>query len=235
MKIVVLVRHVPSPVAGARLNEADEYPVEQARRIARRQRRAQITALTAGPAKASHALRRALALGADEGVHVLAEQVTGDDPAVTSCVLAAATRRLGFDLVLCGKGSTHAAMVAEHLGVPVFCQADALTVEEGEAEACRDEGRHEGTFRVRLPAVVSVTERCCAPAYPTFGAMADARRYKLVRTWSLSRLDIDPADLEPATVVERGASAGQPRVVVDGDAGAAAVRLADFLAERELL
>jgi electron transfer flavoprotein beta subunit len=245
MKIVVLVKHVASPVAGARLDEADEYPVEQARRIARRERPAQITALTFGPARAVRALRRALVLGADEGVHVLtgdsgAEEPT-DDPMVVARVLAAATARLGFDLVLCGAGCAGAAMsvipamVAEYLGVPVFCQADALDVRDREAEVRRDEGLGPQMCRIGLPAVVSVTERCGEAAYPTFGALADARR-KLLRTWPLSRLDLDPADLRPATVRVLAGAATRPRgQLVDGDAAAAAVRLVDFLAGRELL
>jgi electron transfer flavoprotein beta subunit len=58
--------------------------------------------VTLGPVGAVDALRRALVLGADQGVHVLDEGLHGCDALATSRVLAAVVDRLGFDLVLCG-------------------------------------------------------------------------------------------------------------------------------------
>jgi electron transfer flavoprotein beta subunit len=260
VKIVVLVKPVPCAIGGlsfaadltvdqgglrARLNEADSFAIEQARRVAVRRRNVQITAVTMGPAAAVGALRRALVLGADEGVHVLDERLHGCDALATSRVLAAAVDRVGFDLVLCGTASDDSrmavipAMVAERLGVPVLCFADTLKVRENAVAVRRDDGSGPEVFAADLPAVVSVTERCGEPRYPTFGATVEAR-YKVVRTWSLAALGIDQAEvgLGAAAAVVRSArpqTTGEIRIVVDGDPTSAAVRLADFLAERQFL
>jgi electron transfer flavoprotein beta subunit len=259
VKIVVLVKQVPCVVGGlsfasdltldrgprARLNEADEFAVDQALRIAVRRRAVAITAVTMGPAGAVDALRRALLLGADEGVHVLDDGLHGCDALATSRVLAAAVDRLGFDLVLCGWASTDSgmavvpAMVAERLGVAALCFADALKVSEYKVEICRDDGAGLETFGAALPAVVSVTERCGEPRYRRFTANVDVSQ-KLIRTWSLADLGIEEADvgLRAAATVVRTATprpGGMDRVVIDGDPSIAAVRLADFLAERQFL
>src|SRR5689334_20777364 len=104
MRIVVVVRHVGEPGRRSRahLDEADEVALDQARRIARRRRDVEITALVLGPAAAAAAVRSALALGADVGVHVLDPRLPARDPVATSRVLANAVNRLPFDLVLFG-------------------------------------------------------------------------------------------------------------------------------------
>jgi len=263
VRVVVLVKHVPC-AAGApghagfaadlrldragrpgQLNEADEFAVDQALRVALRRRDVQITAVTMGPVRAVEALRRALVLGADQAVHLLDDRLRGCDALATSRVLAAAVTRLGFDLVLCGTASADSgmsvvpAMVAERLGVPVLCDADALTVRESTVEIHRDDGAGPEALAADLPAVVSVTGRCGEPRYPRLAATLEAR-YRPVRTWTLGDLGIDPAEVgreRSATVVRTVTPRrdGGTRVLVDGDPTSVAIRLADFLAERQFL
>jgi len=259
MRIVVLVRQVPCAVGGlsfnadntlrragvrSQLNDADACAVDQAWRIAVRRTGAQVTAVTMGPAGAAAALRKSLVLGADEGVHILDDALAGCDALGTARVLAAAVRRLGFDLVLCGAAATGSAtavvpaMVAEILGVPVLCFADGLKLTGDGVEIRRDDGAGVQTWAATLPAVVSVTPRCGTPRYPRFAAVAQAR-HKLVRTWPLSRLGIRRSEVGLAAAVTRVRAVtpveDRGRVVIDCDAPTAAARLADFLAQRELL
>jgi electron transfer flavoprotein beta subunit len=260
VKIVVLVKQVPCGPggasfaadltvdrarAGARLDQPDEYAIDQAHRIARRRRDVQITAVTMGPAGAVAALRTTLELGADEGVHVLDDDLHGSDALATARVLAAAVGRLGFDLVLCGCGSTDSgmsavpAMVAERLGVAALCFADTLTVREGKVEIGRDDGAGMQAFVAALPAVVSVSARCGEPRPRTFAATADARQ-KVIHTWSLTDLGVERARVGrrgAATVVRRviPRAGSRTRLVLADDPTVAAVRLADFLAAREFL
>jgi electron transfer flavoprotein beta subunit len=261
VKIVVLVKHVPSVDAAlvfapdftvdragrpAGLNDADRFAVDQSLRIAVRRRDVQITAVTMGPADAVGALHTALVLGADAAVHIHDEALHGSDALATSRVLAAAVVRLGFDLVLCGSESADSgmsavpAMVAERLGVPALCFADALLVRERKVEIHRDDG--DGAMRVLVaapPVVVSVTERCGEPRYPRYVSRFDARG-KPFSVWSLADLGIDPAEvgLRGAASVVRAVTPRRgvrPRVLVEGDPTSAAIRVADFLAERQFL
>ncbi|GIE85380.1 electron transfer flavoprotein subunit beta/FixA family protein [Actinoplanes regularis] len=256
MKIVVLVKHVPCTLRGmtfgvdhtldraarrGQLNEADEYAVDQALRIARRRRDVQITAVTMGPAAAVGALRKALILGADDAVHVLDDRLHGSHALATARVLAAAVGRLGFDLVLSGSASSDSgmsavpAMVAELLGVPVLCFADTLRVGEHRVQIGRDDGAGLQVFAAALPAVVAVTERCGEPRWPTFTATADAH-HKLIRTWTLA--DLGVAGNDATTTVVRAVTAqpgGATPVLLAGDPTVAAIRVADFLAVHQFL
>lgn len=260
MKIVVLTKHVPQAVGEVsfaadltvdrsgvrcRLEDSDEYAVEQAVRIASRRLDVQVTALTMGPAGAAAALRAALARGADEGVHVLDDRLHGCDAPATSLVLAAACRRIGFDLVLCGAASADGAMsvvptmLAERLGVPALCFADTLHTDEDLVTVTRDDGVRAERLAARMPAVVSVTDRSGEPRYPRFEAIHEARQ-KLVRTWSLGDVGVDPGrvGLRAAGTAVRSVRrcAPRPQAAVDGrDPAAAAARIADFLAERQFL
>ena len=266
MKIVVLVKQVPAPDSAddplfapdltvnraappARLNEADEYAVDQAKQIACRRLDVQISALTMGPAGAVGALRRALVLGADQGVHVLDDALHGSDALATSRVLAAAVRRMGFDLVLCGAASADCGtavvptMVADRLGVPSLCFADELRISRDGADEVlvrRDAGAAVDEAAALLPALVSVTSRCGPPRYPTIRAIAEAR-HRLVRTWSLAQLGIPPNEvgLRAAATVTRTVIPQAARhaggVIRDDAHGSAAVGLADFLTARHLL
>ena len=86
MNIVVCVKYVPDATADRQfeddntvdrvgvdglLSELDEYAVEQALQIKeKRGRRHGVTVLTVGPEQATDAIRKALQMGADKGVHV---------------------------------------------------------------------------------------------------------------------------------------------------------------------
>src|SRR3712207_2625054 len=115
MNIVVLVKYVPDATADRRfeqdftvyrvevdglLSELDEYAVEQALQLKEKRSAAgeadgiEVTALTVGPEKAVDAVRKALQMGADKGVHVLDDAIAGSDYLGTSLVLAKAIERL---------------------------------------------------------------------------------------------------------------------------------------------
>ena len=119
--------------------------------------------------------------------------------------------------------------------------ADDLTVNRAGVR-CRLEDSDEFAVEelsAAMPVVVSVTDRSGEPRYPRFEMIAEARQ-KLVRTWSLADLGIDPDRVglgAAATVVARVTrrEAGPAAAVIDGDPQAAAMRIADFLVERQFL
>ncbi len=253
MKIVVLVKHVPEPTATwrfaddlvldragveGRLSQLDEYAIEQTVKLAESGVPAEITCLTMGPAAAADGLRKALAMGGHQGVHVLDDALRGSDALATSRVLAAALRRLGFDLVVSGMASTDAemsvipSMIADRLGVPQATNAIALSSDGTSVTVRRETDSASEEIAVSLPAVVSVTDQSGEPRYPAFKAIMAARK-KPVQTWSLADLEIDPAEvgLAAAGTVVDDASPRPPRaagtVIVDEGDGAA--RIADFL------
>ena len=211
MKIVVLVKHVAEPDAAwrynddltvdrasleGRLSELDEYAVEQAVSLVEKGLPATITFLTMGAAPAVGTLRKALAMGGDDAVHVVDDALQGSDALATSLVLARAVERLGFDLVVCGMASTDAemsvvpAMIADRLGVPQVTFANALSVADGSITIRRGGDVSVDDVVAALPAVVSVTDQSGEPRYPSFKAIMAGRK-KPVTTWTLGDLGID--------------------------------------------
>jgi electron transfer flavoprotein beta subunit len=248
VRIVVLIK------PGPELDESDSRAVEAALRVARRRIDVGVSVLTAGPTDCVAGLRAALALGADDGVHVLDEELSTTDALALSRVLAAALRRNGFDLVVCGAESevpnlgAIPVMLAERLGVPALCHAETVradaTGRNGTTEiiALCDEDDAGGELVERAaepPVLVSVTERAAAPHYPAFRAVAEARR-KLICTWTPDELGIDPTTVRrhaAATVVSSTVQCTREHTIVTAgeDARGAAAQLADFLADRRLL
>jgi len=260
VRIVVLVKHVPedggAPPAYAAdltvdraagrgaLNAADGCAVEQAVRIARLRIDVRVTALTMGPSQASRSLLTALALRADDAVHVCDDALHGSDALATSLVLAAAVRRIGFDLLLCGAASSDSGMaviplmLAERLGVPALCGADALRAQENSIVGfCPSDSADELDEVVcELPALAALTDRGISPRAPGFPAVAEARG-KLLRRWSLADLGVGPDQVGGSGSVCRVREVRDRRTrgrMIDGlsDPEAAARELADFLIER---
>src|SRR5689334_24905775 len=95
MKIAVCVTYVPDATGDRKfeddgtvdrvgvdglLSELDEYAVEQALQIKEKLADdTEVTVLTVGPEKAVDAVRKALQMGADKGVHVSDEAIAGSD------------------------------------------------------------------------------------------------------------------------------------------------------------
>jgi electron transfer flavoprotein beta subunit len=228
------------------LSELDEYAVEQAVRLTESTPGdATVVFLGMGPAAAVDGLRRALAIGGNEAVHVCDDALHGSDALATSVVLTAALSRLSADLVLCGMASTDAAMgvlpamLAERMGLPQLTFATRIDVDGGIVSIVRDSGGTVESANAQLPAVVSVTDRSGEVRYPSFKGIMAAKK-KPMRTWSLADLDIDPTTVGLAGSRTRVVSvqARPPRTVgtvVKDDGGTGATELHAFLQGQRLL
>jgi electron transfer flavoprotein beta subunit len=259
MKIVVCVKYVPDAQADRRfsadhttdragvdglLSELDEYPVEEALKISEADGGSTVTVVTVGPDAASDAIRKALQMGADAGVHVLDDALHGSDAVATSLALGAAIAKLEPDLVLTGMASTDGAMsvipamLAERLSMPQLTFAGSLTVSGGTARIERDGDASTEVIEASLPAVVSVTDQINDPRYPSFKGIMAAKK-KPVQTWSLGDLGLsaDQVGASASWTVVDDVTARPPRqagqVITDeGDGGA---QLVAFLAGAKLV
>lgn len=254
MKIVVCVKQVPDlqsdrTMEGGRLarglddglNELDENAVEAAVALAERLG-GTVTALTMGPEDADDALRRALQMGADDGLHVLDDALAGADVGVTARVLAAAVRLLAedgpVDLVVTGMATMDSLTsmlpdaLAVALGLPALTLAAEVECDAATVRITRTIGESTQVLSAPLPVLLSVTDQANEPRIPNFAAMKAARR-RPVRTVGLE--DLGLADVQPATTVlaavPRPPRAAGTLVTDTGDGG---TRLARFLRENRL-
>ncbi len=258
MKIVVCVKHVPDAQADRRfesdhtvdrvgvdglLSELDEYAIEEALTIEGASE-STVTVVCMGPEQAADAIRKALQMGADAGVHICDDALAGSDALATSRVLAAAIRTLEYDLVLTGMASTDGlmsvvpAMLAQQLGLPQVTFAGKVSFDGSIVRIERDGDTSTEVIEASLPALVSVTDQINEPRYPSFKGIMAAKK-KPVTTLSLADLGIsaDAVGLAAAwTTVEsveaRPPRAAGQRITDEGDGGA---RLVEYLAGAKLV
>jgi electron transfer flavoprotein beta subunit len=140
-----------------------------------------VRVLTMGPASAVTAIREILSLGVGSATHVCDPQLAGADLLKTAKVLAAAINKQGaIDLIICGKQTTDSmnssipAMIAELLGIPSLLGVESATITDGflEAKTISDNGLV--TWKIQLPAVISVTKNINIPRLPSLRGMTKA-------------------------------------------------------------
>ena len=215
MNIVVCLKSVPGIITdvsigetGDRLqpkarsyymNETDEYALDEAL-VLRKEIGGDVTAITVGPLSSEEILREALAKGADKAMRI---DMSSDDPATTSLVLAEAIRRMDFDLILTGMESSDnlAAQVgiatAERLGIPFLFAATRIEITPADkvASVTRESGGGiQEVVEVRLPALISTQTGIQPLTYAPVAKLIQARRQG-VDSISLSSLGLDKESL----------------------------------------
>jgi electron transfer flavoprotein beta subunit len=264
MNIVVCVKHVPDATADRHfeadntvdrvgadglLSELDEYAVEQALQIKEKQgegAEVTVTALCVGPEGAVDAVRKALQMGADQGVHVVDDAIAGSDAVATSLVLAEAIKKQGTpDLIVCGMASTDGemsvvpAMLSERLGLPQVTFASVVETQGDQVRVKRDGDAATEVIGATLPVVLSVTDQTGEARYPSFKGIMAAKK-KPLETLSLSDLGVsaDQVGLSAAWTVVEDTTARPPRTageIVKDEDGSGAKALADFLASKKFI
>ena len=263
MNIAVCVKYVPDATGDRHfeddktvdrvgvdglLSELDEYAVEQALQIKEKSENPEdvtVTAVCVGPEAAVDAVRKALQMGADQGVHVSDEAIAGSDAIATSLVLAKALEKGSYDLVMCGMASTDGsmsvvpAMLAERLGLPQLTLASVVEAQGDQVRIKRDGDTATEVVGGTMPLVLSVTDQSGEARYPSFKGIMAAKK-KPLETLSLSDLGIDAGDvgLSVAWTEVDDTTARPPReageIVKDED-GTGAKALADFLAAKKFI
>jgi electron transfer flavoprotein alpha/beta subunit len=186
------------------LNPADEYALEEALRLKDRFPDSSVTAVSMGPPENETALRRCLALGADQAALLWDEAFRGSDTLATARILAAAIRQMGADVVLCGKRATDGdtgqvgAQLAELLDMPAVTSVVHLEVEDGQALVHRrlERGRR-AVIRCPLPALFAVDEGINRPRYPRLRVRLWSQRADICRR-GLTDLGLHPDEVGQA-------------------------------------
>ena len=253
MKIVVCIKQVPDSWADKKLapadstldrasadrvlNELDEYAVEAALQLAEAHG-GEVTVLTMGPEEAAEAIRRALSMGADAGIHLVDDALHGTDAIGTSYALATILAAREFDLVLFGSESTDArmsvvpAIVADRLGLAQLTFAQKVSVDGSTVTIERVTDSGFDTVTASLPAVLSVVEKINEPRYPSFKGIMAAKK-KPVETLTVTEAGLDPARVGAgaswSAVVDFAARPAKAAGTVVSDEGDGGVKIADFL------
>ena len=264
MNIITLIKQVPDTAqlsstvdglklmseGGARIvNPWDEYTIETGIQL-KETHGGKVTVLSLGKSEATEALKRGVAMGADEAILISDPALEGSDSLTTARVLVAAIKKIGeFDLIVAGRsaidGNTAATavQVAALLGIPQLSYVAALKAVDPAAKTITvvrlmENGRE--TSSSRLPAVISVVKEINEPRYPSFMGIRKAAK-ATIPTWGLADLGLTADQIGAA-----GSQVSWPQVslpptraggaeIISGSPAEAAKILADKLAAEKVI
>lgn len=225
------------------INPFDEYAIEEGLRQ-QEKHGGEVIALCMGPATASETIRKALAMGADRGVLLNDDALAGSDAIATARALAAALKKLNYDLALFGSAAADAyggvvpAAVAEFLGAPLLSFATKLDIEGTTARIERQAEVGYQVAEAAMPTLVSVMKSINEPRYPSMkGIMASKK--KPLDTLTLADLGLDAAQVGMAGAREQALSAEAITTARKGEIymgnDGAADRIVAYLVEQKVL
>jgi electron transfer flavoprotein beta subunit len=219
-----------------RISSYDEYAIEAALRL-KEMFGGEVVAVTAGPPSARDAISRALAMGADRGIHLELPDVNATDTLGIARILGEALRPLACDLVIAGQTSDDfevgqiGAQVAEILGMPVISNVVEIQTEEAHLVVRRDMEDGFQTVRTPLPAVLLSSTGLDEPRLPSLKGIMGAKRKPV----AVAAAQVEPNDRlgwEEPFVPAKTVSG---TIVQDVPAAEAAKRLVAWLQEQKLI
>lgn len=217
MNIVVCIKQVPdttevklNPETGTLIREGvpsiinpdDKAGIEAALEIKDNTPGTHVTVLSMGLPQVDIAMREALAMGADRTILLTDRQLGGADTWATSSTLAAALKKLDYDLIICGRqaidGDTAQVgpQIAEHLNIPQVSYVEAIEdINEKTMTLKRQFEDRYHVIEVKLPCLITTLSELNEPRYMSVMGILDAYREKEVEVWGLEDIK-DTVDME---------------------------------------
>ena len=170
-----------------RMNEYDAFAVEEAVRLKESLGgSARVTALSIGPARVVEAIRKALSMGCDDGVHIDDAEAPERDPWQIASMIAGFAAGRGFDLIFTGMQSEDRSsaqvglLVAERLGLVCVTGITAFEWRDGSMTVERElEGGRKCRLRLKPPALLTCQPGLNTPRYPTLPNIMKSKRAAL--------------------------------------------------------
>jgi electron transfer flavoprotein beta subunit len=166
------------------LNDFDAWAVEAALQLKEKAGQGEVVVLSLGPNAVQETIRKALSMGADRGIHLLADRIPFDGFVIATAI-AAELKDGGYDLILFGKLSPDSSngvtgpIVAELLDLACVTAISRLDVSDGRGTAKREiEGAQE-IVEFQLPAVLTIDEGLNTARYPSLKGIMAAKKKPL--------------------------------------------------------
>jgi len=175
-------------------NPPDDNAVEEAVKIKESGKATEVIAVTIGEEKAQETVRKALAVGADRGIHVKADGIL--EPLMVSKLLQKVVDKEKPDLVLMGKQAIDddcnqtGQMLSALLNWPQATFASKIDVKDNKLEVVREVDEGLETIEINLPAVVTCDLRLNEPRYASLPNIMKAKK-KTIDLLSASDLSVD--------------------------------------------
>ena len=249
MKILVCIKQVPdmeskfkiaenatwyeSRELAWRMNEYDEYAVEQAVQLKTQVDGSDLTVLCIGPQRVQETMKKALAMGCDRGVHIDDAESFNKDPFEIASMIAEFAKDKSFDMIFTGmqsqdRGSAQVGIiVAELLNLPSISTVVDFTFDAGKVTAKRElEGGIKARISCAAPALITCQLGLNTPRYPTLPNIMKAKKKELL---SLSAADLLKVEGKQETAKIYFPERKSGGLVLEGAAGDLADQLIQIL------
>ncbi len=252
MKILVCIKQVPDMESkfkidsdekwydindlAWRMNEYDEYAVEQAVQLKEQVKDADLTVLCIGSDKVKETMKKALAMGCDRGVHIADDNASNKDPYSIASAISEFTKGKDFDYIFTGmqsqdRGSGQVGvLLGEMTSMSTVTTIVAFDYNEGEVTAKRElEGGIKAIVKVKGSAVFTCQLGLNTPRYPTLPNIMKAKRKELLSLPIDELLKVD--GLQETVKISFPEKKGGG-LVLEGDANDLADQLVKILKEK---
>lgn len=252
MKILVCIKQVPDmeskfKVAESgiwydttdlawRMNEYDEYAVEEAVRLCEQEKDSDLTVLSIGSDKVKETMKKALAMGAHRGVHVSDNEANSREPYQIAAIIAGYAADKDFDIIFTGMQSQDVGsaqvgiLVAEMLKIPSISTVVDFSYSEGKIEAKRElEGGMKACVTTITPALVTCQLGLNTPRYPTLPNIMKAKKKEMLSVPVQDLLKVEARLTNKDMYVPEKKGGG---IILEGDESEMAGKLITFLLEK---
>ena len=175
-------------------NPPDDNAVEESVKLKESGKVKEVVAISIGEDKAQESIRKALAIGADRGIHIKAEGVI--EPLAVSKLLQKIVDKEKPDLVFMGKQAIDddcnqtGQMLSALLDWPQATFASKINVEEGKLKVTREIDEGLETIEINTPAIVTCDLRLNEPRYASLPNIMKAKK-KPIEQLNASDLGVD--------------------------------------------
>ena len=177
-------------------NPPDDNAIEEAVKIKEAGKATEIVAVTIGEEKAQETVRKALAVGADRGIHVKIDGIV--EPLAVAKILQKIVNKEKPDLVFMGKQAIDddcnqtGQMLSALLNWPQATFASKIDIKDNKLEIIREIDEGLETIEVNVPAVVTCDLRLNEPRYASLPNIMKAKK-KPIDELSAADLGVDAA------------------------------------------
>jgi len=175
-------------------NPPDDNAIEEAVKIKESGKATEVVAITIGEEKAQETVRKALAVGADRGIHVKVDGIV--EPLVVAKILQKIVDKEKPDLVFMGKQAIDddcnqtGQMLAALLNWPQATFASKIGIKDKVLEVVREVDEGLETIEINVPAVVTCDLRLNEPRYASLPNIMKAKK-KPIEQLKASDLGVD--------------------------------------------
>ena len=228
------------PPQGFRINSYDEYALEEALLLKERIEKTTVHAVAVGPERVTAVIRRAMEMGADQGMHIRYEKGDQLTPYQVASLIASYARDKQYNVILTGVMADDdmqmqtGQMIAGILEYPHASSVVSHEIRKGNTIYVEREcdARQRQCLEIEMPCVLTLQSRINRPRYPSLSNILRAKQQKIE---TVDALDLVLPEARETNVRLFPPGIKPKGVFLQGTRSEKAVQLLDILHEKALL